>query len=985
MESLIPGIFGTALRIYLRYWARDNEVVSDSLVDVEEFAQKCGMDGWDARRFHRAVDDFADTMAKNFIGEYGKTIEDEERKKAVFQQVRKDMEKANVSQKKLIEAITNQEELQNLIMNQSKTERESWSEAENGVYVNCVRYIAQAGIEFVSKLPNFTQEAIKVVIERQNEYHEDLHNLLMDIHSIANAVKGTDDTYREYERIYREKLVEKYGKVELIGAGINRGRNITRYDISLAYVELNCVNKGSYEGEIELSQVFDENDIVWIKGEAGSGKTTFLQWVAVCAAKDEIHQIHNIQNTIPIVIELRNAKWPLSLSDAVNRITAKYGKNCPEEWILDLLEAKRVILLLDGLDEISPDKRKETYQFIEDIAEGYPAVKILVTARNSVINDIVCQCTEYEIQPMKIENIREFIDYWHRAVLRKNAIMEDGEIRRMICNLKQKVGESQQLKSLARNPLLCAMLCALNYVNNEQLPEEKMELYEKCCEMLMDARDAQRKIDSADIYTDIPKLDYGRKRKILEEMAYWMMNGGQSSESRDNAVSFLRHLMEDTNIVSDKARGYNAENILNFLIERSGIIREPEEGTIDFIHKTFMEFLTVKAVCRNCAWNLLVREACNVNWKETIIMCFREMGAGNVRDVLKKLVHEGETKKERRYFLMASLGAANAMYLPDDGIKKKIDTRIRKMIPPMIDDVSEIAQAGEYLLPFLKDSERYSDSERKMCLYLLERLDTPGAIPDILSFLSGSGGCDVKEIALDMLSLYPKTVLEEYNAREQLVNLLLRSVEKESLVTYENLLNIIGGETLSEKDAEITGRVTSLEIICGTAEESIYADAFGFLEYFSRCKKVVLSGLVQRINFLYGFRCIRDLSIIATKGDLSDAVQEFPDLKNLTSLKRLCIQADLLKDFYEADLVHMKNLEIFELHCQDPNLELDFECFDRFSKLRKIILDVNEDLAWDIMERETEWKGRKDDLEIVICNRPPYKEEEMFFEYEGDF
>ena len=36
-----------------------------------------------------------------------------------------------------------------------------------------------------------------------------------------------------------------------------------------------------------FNQVFSYNNVVWIKGEAGSGKTTFLQWIAVCAAKNE--------------------------------------------------------------------------------------------------------------------------------------------------------------------------------------------------------------------------------------------------------------------------------------------------------------------------------------------------------------------------------------------------------------------------------------------------------------------------------------------------------------------------------------------------------------------------------------------------------------------------------------------------------------------------------------------------------------------------
>jgi hypothetical protein len=84
------------------------------------------------------------------------------------------------------------------------------------------------------------------------------------------------------------------------------------------------------------------------------------------------------------------------------------------------------------------------------------------------------------------------------------------------------------------------MICALNYLNNEQLPESKMELYERCCEMLMDARDNQRKIDG-NIYENLPQLHYGKKRKILEEISFWRMNGNVSSESKGNVIEYLKH------------------------------------------------------------------------------------------------------------------------------------------------------------------------------------------------------------------------------------------------------------------------------------------------------------------------------------------------------------------------------------------------------------------------------------------------------------
>ena len=79
---------------------------------------------------------------------------------------------------------------------------------------------------------------------------------------------------------------------------------------------------------------------------------------------------------VPIVIELRSAKWPISLQDAVNKITSIYGSNCPDGWVLDLLKRNRAVLLFDGLDEINQMKRLDVYKFVEDIVEQNPRMKI---------------------------------------------------------------------------------------------------------------------------------------------------------------------------------------------------------------------------------------------------------------------------------------------------------------------------------------------------------------------------------------------------------------------------------------------------------------------------------------------------------------------------------------------------------------------------------------------------------------------------------
>lgn len=965
MEKTVVGLLGVAFRMLLRYWTKDRDILRENIVDVQEFAQQCGLSIWEAKRFNRTLDEFIDIIAENFIKEFGGQIEEEKRKKAILRQIQEDIEKVAISDIQLIASISNPEDLRNLIMNQSKKERESWSDVETGIYTNCVKYISRTGVEFISKLPNFTPKALQVIIKRQEEYHQELVHILMDIHSMTSLIKTVDTTYREYESLYREKLIEKYSKVELIGSGINNARNITRYDISSAYVELNCVNEYEYGEEIELSQVFTGNNIVWIKGEAGSGKTTFLQWIAICTAKNEYQKIENIRNTIPIVIELRNIKWPISLQDAVNKITSIYGSNCPDGWVLDLLNRNRAVLLFDGLDEINQMKRLDVYKFVEDIVENNPRIKILLTARNSVKDCLNCDCTDYEIMPMNAENIKKFIVYWHRSVLRKDAIVSDQEIDRLQFYLKKKILESPSLKILAKNPLLCAMICALNYINNEQLPEGKMELYEKCCEMLMDARDKQRKIDE-NIYSNLHNLDYGKKRKILEEISYWMMNGNVSSEKRDNVIKFLNHLIEDTNILSDKKNEYSAEDLLNYMIDRSGIIREPEEGTIDFIHKTFMEFLAVKTICRNCDWNVLVREACNSNWKETIIMCFREMGKENVSDVLKRMVFESEFRGDDRYILIASLGASNAVFLSNSGIKEQIDKKIEEMIPPKQSDLSEISQAGTYLLPFLKDSRHYSNGEKQRCLNLIDRIGTEEAIPSILSYIEGNGSDSVKLCALNMLAGFESTKLDEYNIREQLLRILLNSISDDSLITYECMINIIGNEEITGIEIEKIESVKRLHLICGILEESFYKGKTEIMWYFRGCREVVLSGNIQNDDFLKQFAYIENLTMKADS-DLSEVVQKLSDNRSLMGIKSLYLEAIKLHYFYKQDLSNMKNnIETFELHCMDYELELYIDNFDDFPKLKKVVIEVEDFLAREIRSQVSKWKEKNADLEVVV-------------------
>jgi len=959
MEKKIFEMCGLGVRLLLRCWTGNEKIWGDNLLDIVEFGQSCGLNYIDRNKFNMTIESFTCDMAEDFMKNMAETVSSIERKDALLLQIQSDIKNVAISEEKILKSNLKAEELSKLIEMNSEKERKTWSEKENGVYRNCVRYITQGIAEFMTKLPSYVPEALKIIIQRQEEYLTLLHQVFNECQAIRDVLKSVDTQYREYEKAYREKIIEMHEKVELLGAGLTN-RMLRKYSISSAYVELECVDE-NYEEEIKLSEVFSRKKIVWIKGEAGSGKTTFLKWVAICSAGNEYNKIKNIRNTIPVVISLRNAEWPLDLQSTVKKFSESLGYACPDGWLDKALTEHRIIVLIDGVDEVKESKRDEVYEFIDNLANKYKKLKILVTARNSVEDTLQCDVLHCEIQPMKINNIRKFVEYWHKSVLRVDAIEEDDEIQKLKRNLMNKIIESPAIKSLAKNPLLCAMICALNYTNNQYLPENKMDLYSKCCEMLIDARDNQRQIKASE-YEELIKLEYNKKRRVLENLAYWMLRNENIADNKNCVVDFIKNLLDDLNIFPVESK-CSAEIVLEYFIQRSGIIREVEADSIDFVHKTFMEFLAAKEICRKCDLDSLIKEACNVNWKETIIMCFYDLDEKYVADVLERMVKKGQEEKDERYILMASLGAANTMFKNLE-IKDQINFQIKKLIPPKRKNISVLARAGAYLLPFLFDNKEFTDSEKLRCLELLSYLEQELPILNLLSYLSGNGSNAVKMNAADLLAMYSDEILDEYNVRPQLVDIMFNSIENDTLSISEGVINIIGDYTFSKREIMMAKTVKKLNVFCGVCDDSFYLHEKETFRYFRNVEELVLEGDITDLGIIQFMPNITQLTICSTT-DMSDIIEILPRMTVLKNVKKFILSVEQLNYFCEGDLRAMESLEYLEFYCHDRNLEFALEDTKNMPNLKGVFIDVHEDVLQDMKMRNTFAKLKNSGIEIL--------------------
>src|SRR5699024_3954909 len=168
-------------------------------------------------------------------------------------------------------------------------------------------------------------------------------------------------------------------------------------------------------------------------------------------------------------------------------------------------------------------------------------------------------------------------------------------------------------RKLARNPLLCAMLCALRYKRNSVLPKNKIEIYEECTKMLLDDRDAHRNIKASSKI----QLDYSTKTLLLDELSYWMMRNNRTLANKQEVIDFIGGRIPYITAISDDTA---PEEILNYFLSRSGILTEPIEGKIDYIHKTFLEYMAAREIARQCDWNALLQKIDEPSWHETILL-----------------------------------------------------------------------------------------------------------------------------------------------------------------------------------------------------------------------------------------------------------------------------------------------------------------------------------------------------------------------------
>jgi predicted MPP superfamily phosphohydrolase len=501
-------------------------------------------------------------------------------------------------------------------------------------------------------------------------------------HDVDNSKPLVGESAEEhFTRRYCEYVIKQYDVLELFGCDIPR--ELQNHQLSVAYVSLNLVQEDEtqplnrdvnfssdssstknityLEGNEEvqndiinssavvehvLDSVSKSSRCLLINGSAGAGKSTLMRWCAIHAAQNILAKPFSIEaiktplgplqytdeslssisenwrRKIPLLIRLRDC--PVGKLPAANDLPsflAKHLPSAPLNWMTNVLDSGRALVLFDGVDEIHKNQRPQLAKEIGELIRTYPKCTYVVTTRPGAVESgwlARLNFIEARVEPMGRRDREEFIDKWYQsAALELKKRPRPGEdLSLTALKLKAELVEQPELGKLASNPLLCAMICALYRERNEKLPETPAELSEALCHMLLHRRERETLgLGDKHFLVSWRDLQYSQKKELLAELAWQMVSNVKSSIERTEALQLVAK-----GLASTPGRAENeAEEILQALVERSGLLRPASDDRIDFLHNTLKEYLAAGKVVSIGDWEILAKQANDPAWQPVIL------------------------------------------------------------------------------------------------------------------------------------------------------------------------------------------------------------------------------------------------------------------------------------------------------------------------------------------------------------------------------
>lgn len=491
----------------------------------------------------------------------------------------------------------------------------------------------------------------------------------------------TPEDLDKLRRVYFTGLVDKYEWMDF--RGILQLRNIVRLRLDDIFISLNVfpeiesyregleakprlyetVQEGRYRGPLESSEkktplegVLKENPRMEVLGDPGSGKTTFLKFLALTFAKGKGYSTRKLdidKEFLPILVPIKayadglQQDLSLPLGDYISQYYRSLEFPNLSELFKHELDEGNCLILLDGLDEVvSANDRKLIVERIENFVRRYPNNRYVVTSRIAGYEKarLNSQFAHFVTLRFEEEEIEEFIRKWCYAFETTTGEAFDAERRasEQANELLKVIMNTPSVKRLAANPLLLTIIALIFYLG-AKLPNRRVELYQLCIETLAETWNRARSLSGrpVDVLLGDRQLDERYVVKILSPIAFRLHEESPAGVmSREKLEEHLvNYFCDYEQFPRGKAEQLSAD-FIELIREQSGILMETGHQMFGFMHLTFEEYLAARYLAgKRNVLEVVGEKLHNPNWREVILLTAGslegEIADDFVREILK--------------------------------------------------------------------------------------------------------------------------------------------------------------------------------------------------------------------------------------------------------------------------------------------------------------------------------------------------------------
>ncbi|MDN4616826.1 NACHT domain-containing protein [Paenibacillus sp. PsM32] len=455
-------------------------------------------------------------------------------------------------------------------------------------------------IDIIEKklISTLTAENVGVLYFINNSLHEMEKRIIsnFEINEYSNINEDFEKVKSDYLKILRarNKKSHVYGidELELYSFYVFpefyvnevNGQN-TKYsnEADFAHLKENI----SISEPIKWIDLFKESNMVSVIGGAGFGKSLFLKNVI---NKFSEMSLHNSDKLIPIYCDLKqfkiNSQMKSSYSiedflvDSIIYNTGLDSDSITKNFLRYFLKAGRCLILFDALDEVE----KEDRQYLNELISSFFEVtnkhnKIIITSRGQGF--IPKTRIVYDVCKVNIKQIK---DYLLNMIKLKQFNAQ---------NMQEFLRQSEILiQNGFLTSLLTVSLLVQIYKAEKELPENKIDLYEKCVDYISKKREKDQKKSNFNFKLMSNILDHN----ISFEKLAWLARPNNIEIEKNEIKEYFIELYKESYSSENETR--NAiDEFLQFCTQRTELyVAGNKEEYYKFYHRSFYEFFYSKCI-----------------------------------------------------------------------------------------------------------------------------------------------------------------------------------------------------------------------------------------------------------------------------------------------------------------------------------------------------------------------------------------------------